>query len=482
VTKPESSDSGSPDPSVLRRLFDLQRTAFAGERFPELATRRDRVSRVLAITRDHEAAIVDAIEQDFGHRSGHETRLAELFVVATSARSAGKELPRWMRTRRVATPMHLRPGRAELRPQPLGVVGIISPWNYPCQLALVPALGALAAGNRVVVKPSELTPAFAALLQRLVGQYFREDEFAVVPGDVAVGRAFAGLPWDHLLFTGSTAVGRQVALAAAANLTPVTLELGGKSPALFAPDADLALTVPRLVAGKLLNAGQTCIAPDYALVPAAQRDDWVAAVRAAVSRLYPTLGANPDYTAIVHERHYERLRRLIADARERGAEVIELNPAGERLDPAGRRLAPTLILGATDAMAVMQEEIFGPVLPVLTYTSLDHAVARINAGPRPLAFYYFGADPRSRDQVLRETHAGGVTVNDTLWHCVHEGLPFGGVGASGLGAYHGEHSFRRFSLEKPVFHQSRWSTARFLWPPYRQRFDQILALIRRFAG
>ncbi|MBK9138355.1 MAG: coniferyl aldehyde dehydrogenase [Verrucomicrobia bacterium] len=465
----------------LRDLFDRQRAAFEREPFPDLRTRRDRVGRILALTLEHESDLVAAISRDFGHRCAQETRLAELFIVITAARTALRRLPRWMHPQRVATPVNLLPGRSELRPQPLGVVGIISPWNYPYQLAMLPALGALAAGNRVLLKPSELTPTFSALLRELVARRFSEEEFAVVLGDAAVGGAFAELPWDHLFFTGSTAVGRQVALAAAANLTPVTLELGGKSPALFAPDADFALTLPRLAAGKLLNAGQTCIAPDYALVPAARREAWVAGLKAAVAALYPTIAGNPDYTAIISERHFQRLTGLMEDARRRGATVVDLRPAGEAPDPARRRFPPTLLLNVTEEMAVMREEIFGPLLPVETYESLEEAIRRVNARPRPLALYFFGERAVDRERVLQETIAGGVTVNDTLWHIVNEKLPFGGVGPSGQGCYHGEHSFRRFSHLKPVFYQSRWATGKFLWPPYGARFDRIFGWIKRLS-
>ncbi len=273
------------------------------------------------------------MDSDFGDRSEHETRLAELYIVAAEIADAQANLPRWMRHERVGTPLHLQPGRARIERQPIGVAGIISPWNYPVQLALAPALGALAAGNRVLLKPSELTPATSALLQELVAARFGEDEFAVVLGDAQVGQAFTRLPFDHLFFTGSTAVGRHVARAAAENLTPVTLELGGKSPALFAPDADLALCAPRLMSGKLLNAGQTCIAPDYALVPGDRVDAFVAAARAAAARLYPSYAANPDYTAIINERHFLRLTALIDDARAKGATILPLAPAQRGAGP-----------------------------------------------------------------------------------------------------------------------------------------------------
>jgi len=463
----------------LARLFAAQRAAFAAERYPPWRVRRDRLLRLLRLVRAHEDALCAAIAEDFGHRSTHETRLAELYIVASGVRHALRHLERWMRPRRVATPLQLLPGSSRILRQPRGVVGIISPWNYPVQLALAPAIGALAAGNRVLLKPSELTPVTSALLQQLVAQHFREDEFAVVQGDADVGAAFARQPFDYLFFTGSTAVGRQIALAAAQNLVPVTLELGGKSPALIDADADLALVAPRLAVGKLLNAGQTCIAPDYALVPQASLEAFVAAMRDAVARLYPTFADNPDYTAIVNARHHARLTALVDDARAQGARIVPLGPPNEFPEPGSRKLEPVLVVGATPAMKIMQEEIFGPLLPVETYATLEEALARLNARPHPLAFYFFGNSSVHRDRVLRETQAGGVTVNDTLWHFAHEELPFGGVGASGIGAYHGERSFLTFTHEKGVFLQPRAAAARLLYPPYGRTFDKVLALLKR---
>jgi coniferyl-aldehyde dehydrogenase len=467
---------------MLDRLFALQRAAFARERYPMLATRRDRLLRLAVLVAANEARFVAAIDRDFGHRSAHETRLAELYIVASGIRHALAHLARWMKPERVAMPLHLLPAKARIDRQPLGVAGIISPWNYPVQLALSPAIGALAAGNRVLLKPSELTPATSGLLQELVAKHFAEDEFAVVLGDAAVGEAFSALPFDHLFFTGSTSVGRSVALAAAANLTPVTLELGGKSPALFDLDADFERAVPRLMAGKLLNAGQTCIAPDYALVPAARVDAFVTAVAASAARLYPSFASNADYTTIINSRHYQRLTRLIDDARAKGARIVSLGAATDAPDAATRMLPPTLIVGADDSMAVMHEEIFGPLLPIEAYGSPTEAVAKIDARPRPLAFYYFGNDRVRRGRMLRETIAGGVTVNDTLWHFAHEELPFGGIGASGIGAYHGEASFLTFTHRKPVFTQPRHAATALLQPPYGKAFEKVLALLRKLNG
>jgi len=468
--------------AALDRLLLVQRSAFDAERYPSLSTRRDRLERLARIVAQHERRFVTAIDEDFGHRSSHETRLAELYIVRAEARHAISQLRRWMKPRRVATPWHLLPASARIIHQPVGVVGIISPWNYPVQLALAPAIAAIAAGNRVMLKPSELTPATSALLVELVAETFREDEFVVIEGDADIGRGFASLAFEHLFFTGSTAVGRSVAQSAAANLTPVTLELGGKSPAVFDADADFAAAVPRLFVGKLLNAGQTCIAPDYALVPATRLDEFVAEATKTVRELYPHVATNADYTSIVNARHFERLKGLLDDARSRGARIIELGERTNDDDALPRRLPPTLVIGVTDDMAIMREEIFGPLLPVETYSTPDDALARINARPHPLALYWFGNDRGRRERMLRQTLSGGVTINDTLWHFAHEGLPFGGVGASGSGQYHGEHGFVTFSKAKPVYAQSRYAPTRLLYPPYGRAFERVLALLTRRNG
>ena len=466
----------------LQELFAAQRRAFAAEPYPSLAARRDRLDRFEVITERHEDEIVAAIAADFGTRAGQETRLAELFMITTGVRHARRHLARWMRPRRVSTPIYLWPGRSRIERQPVGVVGVISPWNYPVQLALLPALAALAAGNRVLLKPSELTPRTAELLERIVAAHFAADEFAVVTGGADVGQAFAQLPFDHLFFTGSTAVGRKVALAAAANLTPVTLELGGKSPALMAEDADLEVAVPRLVMGKFLNAGQTCIAPDYVLAPADRVNALIEAIRKNVTALYPAHADSRDYASVVSEGHYARLNALIDDAAAKGARVVPLGPGGAAATSArARKLSPTLLVGVSDDMKAMQEEIFGPVLPIETYSTFDEAIAKVNARPRPLALYAFGGDERMRERILRETVAGGITFDDTLWHFSNESLPFGGAGASGFGAYHGEHGFLAFTHEKAVFTQSRFALTWLLYPPYGKRFEVVLRILKRLA-
>lgn len=462
----------------LRLLLEQQRRAFLAEPLPGLAQRRDRVERVLRMSREHADAIAAAISQDFGHRAPQETALADLFTVQAAARHTLRHLRAWMRPRRVPTALHFWPGRNRLLPQPLGVVGVIAPWNYPWQLALSPALAALAAGNRVLIKPSELTPATSALMARLVGEYFAPEEMQVVTGGADVARAFAALPFDHLFFTGSTAVGRLVAQAAAPHLTPVTLELGGKSPVIVHASADLALVAERLAYAKLLNAGQTCIAPDYVLAPRSLVEPLAQAVLAAMRRLYPRIAGNPDYSSIVNTRHHARLQGLLDEARERGARLL---PSHED-QPGDQRLVPHLLLEVDEDMAVMREEIFGPLLPVLGYESLDEALRFVQQRERPLALYFFGQDPAARDRVLHETHAGGVTVNDCIWHIGQEDQPFGGVGASGQGAYHGRWGFERFSHLKPVFLQPRWAGTRLFQPPYGRVFERLLGLLRRLAG
>ncbi|UVK40079.1 coniferyl aldehyde dehydrogenase [Mesorhizobium sp. AR10] len=463
---------------ALGARLGLQRGAFEKEPFPGLDVRKDRLKRLLALTEQHEAEICSAIDADFGGRSAEETRLAELLVVRAGIRHALAHLRGWMRERRVATSLPFLPGRNRLLPQPVGVVGIVSPWNYPFQLAIAPATAALAAGNRVLIKPSELTPKFSALLDRLVGEHFAPDEMSVVIGDADVGKAFVSMPFDHLLFTGSTVIGRQVAVAAAANLTPVTLELGGKSPAIFDASCDLDGAVANVAYGKLLNAGQTCIAPDYLLVPQGQGAMVAAKLATAMARLYPSLRDNRDYTAIISERHHRRLGEMVAEARESGADVIEVNPVNEELGVTNRKMAPTLIRNAGENLRLMREEIFGPVLPIIEYGTVDDAIDHVNRAERPLALYWFGRDRGNRRRILRETIAGGVTINDCMLHLVQERQPFGGVGASGMGAYHGEWGFRTFSKEKPVFLQSRLSAGSLLRPPYGKMFERAFRLLK----
>jgi coniferyl-aldehyde dehydrogenase len=464
-----SIESAETLPGLLQ---GLQR-AFRADMSPSRTVREDRLRRLGSLIETHADQFAASISADFGTRSAVEIRITETLVLQSALRHSMRHLARWMKPHRVATALAYRPGRALIMRQPVGVVGIISPWNYPLQLSLGPLIGVLAAGNRAMLKPSELTPRFSAALQAAVAASFAPDEISVVTGDAAMGRAFAALPFDHLVFTGSTAVGREVAQAAAKNLTPVTLELGGKSPAIIDASCDLDLIADRLAWGKLINAGQTCIAPDYVLVPRGQIDRLVQLMRASMSRLYPRYGNNRDYSSIVSDRHLQRLRDLVADARAHGARIIEIEPADTAAN-AGRQMAPLLLLDVNDTMRVMREEIFGPLLPIVPYDSLRDALDYVNQRDRPLALYWFGTDRDARAQLLAGTIAGGVSINDTLMHIAQEGLPFGGIGASGQGHYHGEFGFRQFSKEKPVFIQSRHAGTGLIRPPYGPSIGRIL--------
>ena len=451
------------------------REAHAREPMPAWPARARRLRALEALVLQHRAAIADAINADFGCRPREETDLLEIFPSLSAIRHALSKGRRWMRPRRRLADLLFLPGRTELRPQPLGVIGIIVPWNYPLYLAIGPLVDALAAGNRAMVKMSEFTPRFSALFARLVAQHFADDEVVVVNGDAEVAQAFSALPFDHLLFTGSTAVGHHVMRAASASLTPVTLELGGKSPAIIGPGARFEHAVERIVFGKLVNAGQTCIAPDYVLLPRAQVPAFIASAQRTVARMYPQLAQGEQYASIVSDRQYRRLAALRDDALAAGAQAHALGDAGD--DAERRRLVPQLLTGVSDAMDVMREEIFGPLLPLVPYDTLDEAIAYVAAHPHPLALYLFEQDRARIDAVLARTLAGGVSVNDTLYHIAQHGLPFGGVGASGMGGYHGEAGFRTFSHIKPVFRQARLNGTGLLNPPYGARFRRMLALL-----
>ena len=463
----------------LRQALERMRSAARADMTPSLAVRRDRLSRLARMTKRHASDIIDAISADFGHRSAHETLIADLLAVDEAVKHALRHVGGWMRPQRIATDVKYRPGYNRLLSQPLGVVGVVAPWNYPYQLSMLPALGALAAGNRVMIKPSELAPRTAALMTRIVRESFADDELIVFPGDAAVGKAFTELPFDHLFFTGSTAVGRVVAQAAAKNLTPVTLELGGKSPVIVDLKGSFESIAPKIAVGKLFNAGQTCIAPDYALVPRERVDDFAIAMWHAMGILYPTLAANPDYSSIVNERHYGRLEDLLADAKARGARFLDVNPAGEMFDATQRKLAPAIVLDVNDGMRIMREEIFGPLLPVVPYDKLDDALDYINARDRPLALYLFSDTRRGRERALSNTIAGGVTVNGCLTHFAQEAQPFGGVGASGSGSYHGVHGFRTFSKQKAVYYEPRIGILPLLMPPYGKVLDKVYQWFQR---
>ncbi len=452
-------------------LLAAQRAAFMTELPVTLAVRKDRLRRAAAMIRDHASRFCDALSEDFGHRSRDQSMLTDIAGSIGPIAHALKKLDGWARPERRAVqfPLGLLGARAWVEYQPKGVVGVIAPWNFPVNLVMGPVAGAFAAGNRVMVKTSEFTPATAALFEEVVGSYFASDELAFVSGGPDVGRAFAELPFDHLLFTGATGIGRHILHAAADNLTPVTLELGGKSPAIVGSDADVAQASERIALGKMLNAGQICLAPDYVLAPAAQEQAVVDGLKAAASAMYPTLLSNPDYTAVINDRHHQRLNDWLDDARAKGARIETVNPAGEDFAGSNSRKMPLhIVRNVTDDMTLMQEEIFGPILPVVTYQGIDDAIARVNRGPRPLGLYYFGRDGGERRHVLDRTISGGVTLDDVVFHVSMEDLPFGGVGPSGMGSYHGVDGFRTFSHAKAVFKQARIDVAKIagLKPPY----------------
>lgn len=463
----------------MQAVLDIQRRAQMRKGPPTAAVRRDRLTRCIELVLTHKDDFLDAIVSDFGARSRDMTLLTDIAAGIGPLKHARANLSRWMRPqKRNVSPAALAMlgAKAEVRYQPKGVVGVMTPWNFPVQLAMDAIAGAFAAGNRVMLKPSEFTPATSALLAQTLDLFFDEDEIAVFLGGPDVGAAFAGLPFDHLIFTGATSVGRQVMRAAAENLTPVTLELGGKSPVVIGRSADIAKTGARVMAGKTMNAGQICLAPDYVLTPKESLSAFVSAAQSATAKMFPTIKDNPDYTAMISQRHYERIRCLIADARAKGAEIVEINPANEDFSQQEhRKIPPTLILNATDDMTVMQEEIFGPVLPVRTYAVLDETIAEINARPRPLALYYFGEDDAESEALLARTHSGGVTINDVIFHFTMDDLPFGGVGASGIGAYHGERGFREFSHERAIYRQTGSELLAMMRPPYGETFRKQVA-------
>ena len=465
----------------LMRVLELQKAAHLRQGAPTAERRIDWLDRCIGMLVDNQAKIADALNEDFGSRSKDVTGLADVAASVGPLKYAKENLAKWMRPeKRKTTPaiLGLFGAKAQIQYQPKGVVGVISPWNFPVNLTFAPLAGILAAGNRAMIKPSEFTPATSELMKAMIAAAFDEAEIAVVTGGPELGQAFTSLPFDHMIFTGATSVARHVMRAAAENLVPLTLELGGKSPVILSRGADMATAAGRIMNGKTLNAGQICLAPDYVLAPADQVDSFVAEAKAAVTRTFPTIRDNPDYTAVVAQRHYERIKGHVDDARAKGATIIEINPAGEDFSQQEhRKIPPTLILNPTDDMTVMQDEIFGPVLPVKTYQKVEEAVAYINSHDRPLGLYWFGTDDAERDMVLNHTTSGGVTINDVIFHVAQEDLPFGGVGPAGMGSYHGRDGFMEFSHKKAVFQQLKKDIGPMLAlrPPYGPAIRKYLA-------
>lgn len=472
-----TTDTAASPSANLSRLLAAQRAAYRREGAPSLADRRADLSKFRTALIANRSKIEAAIDNDFGHRSRHETSIMEIAGLVGGIDYLSKNLRRMMRPEKRHVAIHMRTGSARVEYQPLGVVGVMAPWNYPVVLALMPVVTAMAAGNRVMLKPSEFTPMINALIEEMLGSLFPTDQVAVVNGDAAVGGAFSALPFDHLIFTGSTAVGRKVMKAASENLVPVTLELGGKSPVVIEKGHPLDHASAGIVFGKLVSGGQTCIAPDYALVHEDDITAFLTSYDAAVVAAYPDGPSGQDYTWVVNDRHLARLNGLLEDARAKGATVREVGRAGQNAHP--RAMRPTVVLGVTDDMTIAHEEIFGPILPVFSYRTIEEAISFIDARPRPLALYYYGHDKAGQRRVLDGTTSGNVTINGTIMHIAQDDLPFGGVGASGIGAYHGIEGFRRLSHAKGIYTQGRWNSTTLLRAPFGKMAERILSVVLR---
>ncbi|MCH8497951.1 MAG: coniferyl aldehyde dehydrogenase [Marinobacter sp.] len=458
----------------MHNLFDEQKQAFRNNPMPSLAERKENLKRLKQAILKNQERFLDAIDKDFSCRSKDETKIAEIMPSVQGINYALKHLGEWMKPSKRHVSILFQPASNRVEYQPLGVVGIIVPWNYPLFLAAGPLTTALAAGNRALIKMSEYTPHTSALFKEVIESTFPQNLVAVINGEADVAAEFSSLPFNHLLFTGSTSVGRLVMAAAAKNLTPVTLELGGKSPAVISSDVPMSDAAERIAFGKAINVGQTCVAPDYVLCPADRVNNFVDEFKNAFSRMYPSLRDNDDYTAIINERQYDRLQGYLKDAEAKGATVIEVNPANENMKDGTRKLPVHLVLNVSDDMKVMQDEIFGPILPIVTYSKIDEAIDYINDRPRPLALYYFGYDQAGQNHVVTQTHSGGMCINDALMHVAQDDLPFGGVGDSGMGHYHGREGFLTFSHARSIFSKQRLNSGKFVYAPHGTKLHQMV--------
>lgn len=465
--------------ATLNARFAAAHAAARAEPAPDWSIRKDRLVRLDRMLREDQDGIVTAISADFGQRAAGDTRLAEIFPALSEVSHALRHGKSWMKPRKVPTALWFKPARSVIVPQPKGLIGIIGPWNYPLLLLGGPLAGAFVAGNRAMVKTSEYVPHFAAWFAAAAARHFAPEELSVIRGGPEIGAAFSALKFDHLFFTGNGEVGKKVMAAAAANLTPVTLELGGKSPALVTQQADLERAVARIMTGKMINSGQTCVAPDHVFLPEALQGDFIAGARAWMGRHYPDFATNPDVTRIIDQRQFDRLVRIRDDAVARGA---TLHPLTDHPENANSRLFPPVIVtGAPDDSAIMTQEIFGPLLPVIPAASTDEMVARVTAGPRPLAAYYFSRDTAEIEALSSRIVSGGACYNETILHVAQGNLPFGGVGASGMGNYHGQSGFDTFSHHRGTFIQARLNGAGLLSPPYGRRFSRLIATLNRMV-
>ena len=464
----------------MQEILEKQRASFTAAMPEAMSVRRDRIDRSIALLIDNKDRFAEAVSNDFGHRSIEQTLMTDIMPSVSAMKHAKKHFESWAKgeKRKPTFPLGLIGAKAEVIYQPKGVVGVVAPWNFPVGMVMVPMAGILAAGNRTMVKPSEFTEAVSEVFAEAVPKYFDETEMAVFTGGVEVGTEFSSLAFDHMIFTGATPVGKHIMRAAAENLVPVTLELGGKSPTIIGRSADKAKAGERIALGKMMNAGQICLAPDYLMVAKDQEDDVIENVKTGVSSMYPTMLHNDDYTSVVNGRNYERLQGYLDDAKEKGAELIEVNPAGEDFAGSnGNKMPLTIVRNVNDDMKVMQDEIFGPILPVMTYETMDEAIDYVNDHDRPLGLYYFGKDKAEESKVLSKTISGGATVNDVIFHNAMEDLPFGGIGPSGMGNYHGADGFKTFSHMRAIYRQPGMDVAGMAGfkPPYGKATHKTLA-------
>jgi len=444
----------------LNEILEKQKKAHLREGPLSVETRKEWIDRCIALLIKYQNEIAEAISEDFGHRSTESSLLADVAGSIGSLKSAKENIKKWVKPeKRKVTPsiLGLLGAKLRLEYQPLGTVGVISPWNFPVTLTFGPLGSIFAAGNRAMIKPSEFTPKTSELMKKMFEEAFSEEEVAVFTGGPDLGEAFSSLPFDHLLFTGATSIAKHVMRAASENLVPVTLELGGKSPVIISKKSNFDVSVNRVMAGKTMNAGQICLAPDYVFIPKDKKEDFISQSKKVVTDMYPSLKDNPDYTSVINQRHYDRLQGYVEEAKEKGFEVIEINPSNEDFSQqAHHKIPPTLIVDPDDSLSVMKEEIFGPILSVKTYESIEDTVDYINSKDRPLGLYYFGDDKEEMQNVLENTTSGGVTINDVVFHVGQDNAPFGGVGPSGTGSYHGVEGFKNFSHTKTIYTQSKF--------------------------
>ena len=467
---------------TMKAALDAQREDYIQEGVVTAETRIDRLQRAIDVLVKYSDELVDALNTDFTCRSREVSLLTDVGAGIAPMKHAIKHLRSWMKPEKRPTmfPMNLMGGRSRIEYQPLGVVGIIAPWNFPVNMVFAPLAGVLAAGNRAMIKPSEYTPATSAVMVKMIEEAFDPKEVTIFDGGPEVGQAFSGLPFDHMIFTGATSIARHIMAAASRNLVPLTLELGGKSPVVISRSADLEKSLGRIMMGKTLNAGQICLAPDYLLVPEEKLPQVIEAAHNAVAQMYPKLLDNSEYTSVINERHYKRLTGYLEEAESRGQQVIAINPGNEDFSAQNGtlKIPPTLLPDAADDLAVMEEEIFGPLLPIRTYKNFEDTIAYINSKPRPLAAYYFGEDKEEEQAITSRTTSGGFCVNDVIMHVMQEELPFGGVGPSGMGAYHGEAGFKTFSHAKSIYKQAKVDVAKLggMKPPYGKNTENTIKM------